>query len=268
MWHSRIACFVLSCCLIAPLHAAIVGKTVAYEANGTRLIGYLAYDDSLNEHRPGVLVVHEWWGLNDYAKSRARQLAELGYAALAIDMYGDGKQADHPDQAGAFAKEVTERWSDAKARFLAALDLLRRQPVTDPKRVAAIGYCFGGGIVLDMAREGADLKGVVSFHGTLANPPAKARPGVVKARVLVLTGAEDPFVPQEDVKNFKKEMEEARVDYRVIEYPGAKHSFTNPDADRLGQEFKLPLAYDAAADKASWQEMRDFFDRIFGKRKL
>lgn len=267
MWYLRIACLALIGCLAVPAHAAIVSRTVEYHANGTRLVGYLAYDDSVKGRRPGVLVVHEWWGLNDYVKSRARQLAELGYVAFAIDMYGDGKQADHPDQAGAFAKEVGEKWNDAKARFRAGLELLKRQPITDPTRVAAIGYCFGGGIVLNMAREGFDLKGVVSFHGTLASP-VKARPGIVKAQVLVLTGEADPFVPQEDVSNFKKEMENAGVDYRVIEYPGAKHAFTNPDADRFGQQFNLPLAYDAEADKASWDEMKGFFDKIFAKKKV
>jgi len=266
MQRFRIACFIVLCCLAAPLQAAIVAKTVVYQINGTRMVGYLAYDDHSKGRRPGVLIVHEWWGLNDYVKSRARDLAELGYTAFAIDMYGDGKQATHPDQAGEFAKQVNDHWEDAKQRFRAGLELLRHDPMVDPARVAAIGYCFGGGIVLNMAREGFDLKGVVSFHGTLASP-IKAREGEVKAQVLVLTGAEDPFVPQEDVDNFKKEMEAAKVNYRVISYPGAKHSFTNPGADQLGKEFDLPLAYNEAADKASWDEMKRFFDRIFGKKK-
>jgi dienelactone hydrolase len=250
--------------IIAPAHAAVVAKTIEYEANGTRLRGYLAYDDRFAGRRPGVLVVHEWWGLNDYVRGRARQLAELGYTALALDMYGEGREAAHPDQASALASEVNRRRTEAEARFRAGLELLKQQPTADPARVAAIGYCFGGGIVLDMAREGFDLQGVVSFHGTLASP-IKARPGAVKARILVLRGEDDPFVPQKDVEAFEKEMKEAKADYRIVAYPRARHAFTNPAADRLGREFNLPLAYDAAADKASWNEMERFFVQVFEK---
>lgn len=248
--------------LALPVHAAVVTEDVEYEAGGARMIGYLAYDDSVSGPRPGVLVVHEWWGLNDYARSRARQLAELGYTALAIDMYGDGRQADHPERAGALAQEVNGRWDDARARFAAALDLLRAHETTDDDRTAAIGYCFGGGMVLNMAREGVDLKGVVSFHGSLAGQ-SRAQPGEVSARILVLHGADDPFVPAAEVEGFKAEMAAAGVDYRFVAYPGAVHGFTNPDADRFGAAFGMPLAYDAEADQASWREMRGFFDRIF-----
>lgn len=250
--------------LALPLHAAVVTEEVEYEAGGARMVGYLAWDDSIRGPRPGVLVVHEWWGLNDYARSRARQLAELGYTALAVDMYGDGRQADHPEQAGALAGEVNERWDDARARFAAALDLLRAHETTDAARTAAIGYCFGGGMVLNMAREGFDLNGVVSFHGSLgAHTPAA--PGKVGAKVLVLHGAEDPFVPADEVAAFRREMDAAGVDYRFIAYPGAVHGFTNPEADRFGAEFGLPLAYDPEADRASWTEMQAFFDRLFAR---
>jgi dienelactone hydrolase len=244
--------------------AAVKGEAVEYRAGDTVLKGYLAYDNSINGRRPGVLVVHEWWGLNDYARKRARMLAKLGYTALAVDMYGNGKQAKHPDDAGKFAGEVRKNFPVAKARFDAAYALLSKQKTVDPERIAAIGYCFGGGVVLEMARAGADLDGVVSFHGSLgtSNP---AQSGKVKAKVLVLNGADDPFTTEQQIDQFKKEMEDAGVDYTFISYPGAKHSFTNPDADKFGKEFNMPLAYNAQADKASWQEMQAFFKRIFKK---
>ena len=242
--------------------AEIKGETIDYRSGETTLKGYLAVDDSLQGKHPGILVVHEWWGLNDYARKRARMLAELGYTALAIDMYGDGKTATHPDTAGKFAGELSKNLPLAKARFLAALELLKQQPTVDSERIAAIGYCFGGGVVLAMARAGIDLRGVASFHGSLAtNNPAQ--PGTVKTKVLVLTGADDPFAPPEQVAAFKKEMEAAGVTYRLVSYPGAKHSFTNPDADAFGKQFNLPLAYNAEADQKSWQAMQDFFREIF-----
>lgn len=263
MWPARFFfCLILTAVAAAPLQAAVVTEEVEYEVHGTRLLGYLAYDDAIAGERPGVLVVHEWWGLNDYARQRARQLAELGYTAFAIDMYGDGRHADHPDQAGALMAQVSERWDEARARFRAGLDVLQAQRTTDADRIAAIGYCFGGGVVLNMARSGLDIDGVVSFHGSLSSD-IEARPGQVKTRVLVLHGADDPFIPLDDVNAFKEEMAAAEVDYRFIAYPGAVHGFTNPDADGLGERFGLPLAYDAAADQASWKEMRAFFDRIF-----
>lgn len=238
--------------------AGVVTREVDYQSGGVTLKGYLAYDDAVKGARPGVLVVHEWWGMNDYARKRARMLAELGYTALALDMYGDGRQAHHPDDAGQFSSEIMKNQDLARARFNAALDLLRREKTVDPGRVAAIGYCFGGAVVLQMARYGSDLKGVVSFHGSL-NPISPAEPGAIKAKILVLTGADDPFVPAEQVEQFKKEMDAAKADYKVIAYPGARHSFTNPDADEFGKKFNMPLAYDKAADEASWKEMQDFF---------
>ncbi|MBI5657023.1 MAG: dienelactone hydrolase family protein [Geobacter sp.] len=246
----------------APAKPQIEGKTVEYRAGDTLLKGYLATDTALKGKRPGVLVVHEWWGLNDYARNRARMLAELGYVALAVDMFGDGKQAMHPDEAGAFAGAVMKHFETGKARFNAALELLRQQPDVDPTRIAAIGYCFGGGVVLNMARQGADLKGVASFHGSLA-AVQPAEKGAVKAKILVLTGADDTMVPPGQVAAFNAEMQAAGADFQVISYPGAKHSFTNPDADRIAKEFKLPIAYNAAADKASWEELQKFFSEIF-----
>ena len=245
--------------------AAVKGEEVQYKAGNTVLKGYLAYDDAVKGKRPGVLVVHEWWGHNEYARERARMLAALGYTALALDMYGDGHQAHHPDEAGKFSGEVRKNLVLAKQRFDAAQRLLKKNPTVDGKNIAAIGYCFGGAIVLEMARQGENLKGVVSFHGSLnTDQPAKA--GKVKARLLVLTGEADPFVPAEQVEAFKKEMEAAKTPYRVIAYPGAKHSFTSKEADQYGQKFNLPLAYNAEADQKSWAEMQAFFKEIFAKK--
>lgn len=244
---------------ITSASAKVIGKTVEYTANGTIMKGYLAYNDKIEGKHPGVLVVHEWWGLNDYARKRAHMLAELGYTALALDMYGEGKQAAHPDDAGKFATEVMKNFDMGKARFLAGEDFLKKQPTVDPAQIAAIGYCFGGGVVLNMARQGADLKGVVSFHGNLmAVKPAE--PGTVKAKVLVLHGGDDKFTTPEQIESFKKEMATAGADYRFIVYPGAMHSFTNPDATAYGKKFKIPLAYNKKADKESWAEMKKFLE--------
>jgi dienelactone hydrolase len=233
-------------------HAAVQGKEVSYSANGTTLKGYVAYDDAVKGKRPGVLVVHEWWGHNEYARKRARMLAEQGYTALAVDMYGDGKQAHHPDDAGKFSSEVSKNAVLAKARFDAAYSLISKEATVDANNIAAIGYCFGGSVVLNMARIGEPLKAVESFHGGLGtDTPAEA--GKVKARVASFTGEDDQWIPATQVAAFRQEMEKAGVTYKVVTYPGAKHSFTNPDADKFGQEFKLPLAYNAAADKASWE---------------
>jgi dienelactone hydrolase len=244
--------------------AAVIAKDVAYSAQGVLLKGYLAYDDKVLDKRPGILVVHEWWGLNDYARKRARMLAARGYTALAVDMYGDGKQAMHPDDAGKFSGAIMKNFDVGKARFLAAEEFLKSQPTVDPTRIGAIGYCFGGGVVLNMARQGADLAAVVSFHGSLrAIKPAE--PGTVKAKIRVYTGGSDTFVPPAAVEAFEKEMTNAKADYRVTVYPGALHSFTNPDSTRVGKKFNLPLAYNEKADKASWKDMQGFFDTVFTK---
>ncbi len=245
--------------------AAVKGEEVEYKAGDTVLKGYLAYDDALKGKRPGVIVVHEWWGHNEYARNRARMLAERGYTALALDMYGDGHQAHHPDEAGKLSGEVRKNLTLAKQRFDAAQRVLKKHPTVNGRKIAAIGYCSGGSTVIEMARAGRNLKGVVSFHGNLTTEhPAKA--GKVKARVLVLTGADDPFVPAAQVEAFKKEMDAAKANYRVVAYPGAKHSFTNPDADQYGRKFNIPLAYNAEADQKSWTEMQAFFKEIFAKQ--
>jgi dienelactone hydrolase len=246
----------------APLMAEVVSRDLAYRAGDTEMRGMIAWDDSVEGRRPGVLVVHEWWGHNDYARERAGMLAELGYTAMAVDMYGDGKTADHPDDAGRFAGAVSGDLALAKARFDAALNILRGHPTVRPDDVAAIGYCFGGGIVLNMARMGSDVDGVVSYHGSLGTSrPASA--GDIQARILVFNGADDSFVTAEQIAAFKAEMDAAGADYTFINYPGVVHSFTNPDADAVGEKFGLPLAYDAGADRDSWTRTQAFFQEIF-----
>jgi dienelactone hydrolase len=242
--------------------AALKTESVTYMNNGTELKGYFAYDDSFKGKRPGVLVVHEWWGQNEYPRERARMLAKEGYIAFALDMYGEGKIAEHPDTAGQFAGEVKKNMDVAEARFRVALQKLKEHPLTDDAHIAAIGYCFGGGMVLEMARRGVDLDGVASFHGSLgtSNP---AKPGDIKAKIRVYNGAEDPFVKPEAIASFKQEMDAAGADYKFVNYPGAKHSFTNPGADENGKKFNLPLAYNKEADKKSWEDMLKFFDQIF-----
>ena len=256
------AVFLLLSLYALPTLAEIKGKEVIYSAGDTTLKGYLAVDTAKSGQRPAVLIVHEWWGHNDYARKRAQMLAKLGYTALAVDMYGDGKQASHPKDAKKFSGEVFSNMPAAKARFLAAIDLLKSQPSVDGDKIAAIGYCFGGGVVLAMARMGVDLDGVASFHGSLGTP-APAKKGAVKGKVLVLNGAADPFVKPESIDAFKKEMAAANVDYKLISYPDAKHSFTNPEADSFGQKFKLPLQYNKKADQQSWAELQTFFKDIF-----
>ena len=251
----------VSLAMLVVVGAAAAGEEVSYSADGTTLKGYIARPAKADGKRPGVLVVHEWWGNNDYPRKRADMLAQLGYVALALDMYGDGKVASHPKDAGAFAGEVRKHMDVAEKRFRAALALLASQRDVDTGRIAAVGYCFGGGMVLEMARRGLPLAGVVSFHGSLPTQ-TPARPGGVKAKVLVLNGADDPFVKPEQIEAFKKEMDAAGVDYRFINYPGAVHAFTNPDATENGKKFNMPLAYNADADRKSWEEMQRLFGAI------
>lgn len=262
--NRMLLCIGIFCLGLGVARAEIKGRELTYSANGVALKGYLAYDDAKKAKRPGVLVVHEWWGHNEYARKRARMLAGLGYVALAVDMYGEGKQAAHPSDAGKFASAVMQDMDTMKARFEAAMQLLKQQPQTDPKQIAAIGYCFGGGVVLNVARQGEDLKGVVSFHGSLGTS-TPAQPGKVKAKILVCHGAADEFTSAEQIAAFKSEMDSAKVDYQFIAYEGAKHSFTNPEADAYAEKFKMPLAYNEKADKQSWQDMQAFFKKIFAK---
>jgi len=245
-------------------HAKVVGEEVKYLIDGQEFTGYLAYDDAVQGARPGVLVVHEWWGHNPYARKRAEMLAALGYTALALDMYGTGKLADHPKDAKSFMMATISNIAVAEKRFDAAHDLLKNQTMVDENRIAAIGYCFGGGVVLHAARTGRDLRGVISYHGSL-QPKAKAEKGVVKAKVRAYNGAADPFIKPEHIDAFKAEMMAAGVDYRFVNYDGALHSFTNPQADEFAKRFKMPVGYNAAADAGSWIETRAFLQDIFAK---
>ncbi len=256
--------WLLSLFLLLPIaaQAAVVGKTVEYVADGVKMKGYMAYDDAIKGKRPGVLVVHEWWGLNDYAKKRANMLAEAGYMALAMDMYGDGKTVDHPKDAGELSGSVIKNPALSRARFDAARKFLDVQPLVKRGQIAALGYCFGGAVVLNMARAGEPLKGVASFHGMLmTDTPAK--PGAVKAKVRVFTGEADPMVPPAHIEAFKNEMTNAKADWQLVSYPGVKHSFTNPGADAFGEKFGLPLKYDAHADQSSWAHTLDFLKSVF-----
>ncbi|MEZ4747114.1 MAG: dienelactone hydrolase family protein [Calditrichia bacterium] len=247
-----------------PAETGLQGKPVDYTVDGMTMKGYLAYDADKTGKRPGILVVHEWWGATEYVRERADMLAKLGYTALAVDMYGEGKIADHPDDAMKFATEVMQNIPAGEQRFREAMKLLKSQATVDTSKIGAIGYCFGGGVVLHMARAGMPLDAVVSFHGSIAtqNP---AKEGDVKAAILVCNGADDPFVTAEQIDAFKAEMEAAGADFKFVNYPGALHSFTNPDADANGQKFEMPLAYNKAADEQSWQDMQDLFNRVFAE---
>ena len=240
---------------------SIKGEEVFYSTDSTQMKGYLAYDENLKGKRPGILVVHEWWGHNEYTRQRADMLAELGYTALAVDMYGDGKQAMHPDDAAKFSGMVMQNMDLAQARFDAALQLLKSQPTVDPEKIAAIGYCFGGSVVLTMADAGKDLDAVAAFHSGVQLPIMPNKD--LKARVLVCNGAADPFISPESVVAYKKALDSVKADYRYISYEGAQHAFTSKAADSLGEKFGLPLAYQEKADTASWSELQKLLNETF-----
>ncbi len=250
-----LAASVAALLLTSPAWAAVQSRVVDYVQDGVALQGYLAWDDAGKGMRPGVLVVHEWWGHNDHARRAADRLARAGYVAFALDMFGKGKLATHPESAQAFVAEATRDVDVARVRFQAARAQLEAHERVDAARIGAIGYCFGGAVVLSMAKAGADLRAVGTFHAALvAGKPTE--PGKVRAKLLVQTGAADPMVPAEAVAAFEKDMAAAGASCRVIRYPGAVHSFTNPDADGRGME---GLRYDAAADRKSWAELLRFF---------
>ncbi len=241
---------------------ALVQKEVSYEADGITMKGYLVYDSLKTGERPGILVVHEWWGHNEHSRNSANELAKLGYTAFALDMYGDGKLAEHPKDAKTFSSEVMRNFESAKTRFNAARSVLEADPHTDKSKIAAIGYCFGGGLVLNLARQSADLKAVVSFHGSL-NPIKMAEPGSVKSRILVLNGEDDLMVDAASLTAFKFEMDNAGANYLIVNYPNAKHAFTNPQATEKGKAYGLPLAYNKEAAEQSWKRMEQFFQEVF-----
>lgn len=238
--------------------AVIITKNIQYKQGNTILEGYLAYDDAIKVKRPGVLVVHDWTGLQSFTKKRTEQLAKLGYVAFAADIYGKGIRPQNQQESGTQATIYRQDRKLLRQRATAGLQVLQNYRLTDPKRIAAIGYCFGGGTVLELARSGANIQGVVSFHGNLDTPnPSDAKN--IKSKVLVLHGADDPFVPEEQLKGFENEMRQANVDWQLISYGGAVHSFTNPEAknDPKG------ALYNPIAEQRSWQAMRQFFAEIF-----
>jgi len=243
--------------------AAVKSEIVTYKVGDTTFKGYLAWDDALTGKRPGVVVFPEWWGLNDYARKRTEQLAGMGYVALAADMYGDGKTTDHPKEAGAMAGAVRANTKDWEARASAALQTLRANPLVDAKKVAAIGYCFGGSTALQLCYTGADLAAAVSFHGALVVPDEK-QTKAIKARLLICHGAIDTFIPEETAQKTRAALENGHVRYEMIYYGGAQHSFTNPDADKAGLQ---GLSYNAAADQRSWASMSALFREVFGLAK-
>ncbi len=236
-------------------------ENVTYIGGDTTMNSFIAYDESTSKKRPGILVLPEWWGVNDYTKSRAKQLAAMGYIAMAVDLYGFGKTADTPDSAQKLSAPFYKDPHLAKTRFDAALEKLKTYAQTDSRNIAAIGYCFGGGMVLNIAREGEDIKGVVSFHGSLLG--VSPRRDMLKAKILVCHGEADEFVKPAEVATFSRQMDSIGADYTLKTYAGATHAFTNPNATEIGQKFKMPIAYNAAADSASWKEMQVFFDKLF-----
>ncbi|HVL11747.1 MAG TPA: dienelactone hydrolase family protein [Gemmata sp.] len=240
--------------------AAVVTKVVEYEYDGAKLKGYLAYDDAVTGKRPGVLVVHEWWGLDDYARTRAKQLAEMGYVAFAADMYGEGKTVNHPDDARKMATTVRENLKSWRGRAEAGLKQLAGQPNVDPTKLAAIGYCFGGSTCLQLAYSGADLKAVATFHAALPTPTA-AEAKAVKPRIYVAHGADDAFIPEKAIADFKAALDAAKVKYTFESFPGVVHSFTVPGADA---HMIKGMKYDRAADEKSWKEMKALFKDTLG----
>jgi dienelactone hydrolase len=246
---------------VAAPQPAVKEETVSYTGDGVTMKGFVAYDSASTTKRPAVLIVHEWWGLNDYPKMRARELAKMGYVAFAMDMFGDGKTVDNPDAAGKISMPFYKNPQKAKARIDAALAALKGMSQTDTSKIAAIGYCFGGGMVLNAAKLGENVNGVVSFHGMLAGVPPKKE--LLKAKILVCHGAADQFVKQPEADQFKKQMDSIGADYTFKAYPDAGHAFTNPNSTNVGKQFNIPIAYNAAADTASWNDMKSFFDRIF-----
>jgi dienelactone hydrolase len=221
----------------------------------------VVYDEKKRGKRPGVIVVHEWWGAGNYERKRARQLAEMGYIALVADMYGNGKTAANPQEAMALVSSFDKNRQRSKEGLDGALKKLKEYSETDTANIAAIGYCFGGGVVLNAAKLGANFKGVVSFHGSLSGVPVKKE--LLKAKVLVCHGEADKFVSLKDVAAFKKGLDSIGADYTFKTYADATHAFTNPESTETGKKFNMPIEYNAAADSASWNDMKVFFGRIF-----
>ncbi|MFO1146822.1 MAG: dienelactone hydrolase family protein [Alsobacter sp.] len=245
--------------------AAVKEEAVTYQDGATSLKGFIVYDDAGGAKRPGIVMVPEWWGITKHAHDEARNFAQQGYTVFLADMYGDGKTADNPKDAGALAGELMKAPAAMQSRFNAAKAQLSQHPTVGGSRIGAVGYCLGGAVVLNMARVGSDLGAVAGFHASLGiNTPAP-QPGEVKAKILVLNGADDPFIKKEEYVAFEKDLDAAKADYKVIQYPGAVHSFTNPEATEIGKKFNLPLRYDEKADKESTAAALSLFDATLKK---
>jgi dienelactone hydrolase len=256
-----IASFLFTGTTMAQNTGSIKAESVTYTDGVSTLIGYVAYDTSNTKKRPAILIAPEWWGVTDYTRNRAKQLAALGYIAFVIDYYGNGTVATNPTDAVALATPYYKDPVLSKRRFDAALTQVKKYVVTDQSKVAAVGYCFGGSMIFNAAKMGEDVKGIADIHGGLVGvPPVK---GVLKAKVLACHGADDQFIKATEVAEFKNQMDSVGADYKFIDYPGATHAFSNPEATAIGKKFNMPIAYNEAADKGSFQAMADFFDRIF-----
>ncbi|MFV8781472.1 dienelactone hydrolase family protein [Microbulbifer sp. SA54] len=238
-------------------------EEIEYTVDGESFTGYLAYDESIEGKRPAILLVHEWWGLNDFTREEAERLAAEGYTAFALDMYGTNVGADNPTDAAALMNKTLETEGAPLKRFQAALDLINQHETVEPGEIAAQGYCFGGAVALTMARLGLPLKGVVSFHGALQTD-VKIKPGDVKAQLQVHTGGSDDMIPAADVANFVTEMQTAGVHFELFSYPGVKHGFTNPAATARGEKFGIPLAYNEEAANDAYESAQNFYRKIFG----
>ena len=239
----------------------LVREEITYSTDSVDMKGYIAYDAAHEGERPGILIIHEWWGHNDYVRQRADMLAELGYVALAVDMYGDGKVAEHPQDAGKFAGMVMQNLDAATERFDKAYEVLASHKMTRSQDISAIGYCFGGSVALTMANAGKDLDGVAAFHSgiELPIPPGED----LKARIIVMNGGADPMIGADAVAKFKTQLDSVNADYRYIEYPGVMHGFTNPEATELGKKFEIPLVYNKNADEESWSSLQAFLKEIY-----
>ncbi len=246
---------VFTLCFMASTNAGVVEKSVSLPNNlGAATV---FSNNSTKGSMPAVIVIHEWWGFNQYAKDRAKMLAEQGYTAIAVDMYGHGKVAEHPQDAQGFMQSAMAKPELMNARFDAAKEILKQQANVDANKIFAMGYCFGGSVVLNQARLGNDLAGVASFHGSL-QAYTEAKPGDIKARVFVAHGGADPMVPPEQAAGIIEEMVSLGVDIQFYNYPTAKHAFTNPAATEKGKQYNLPLAYDEHADIDSWAAFLKF----------
>ena len=239
----------------------LVGDEVVYKSDTTDMKGYIAYDKALSNKRPGILVVHEWWGHDEFAREKADELARMGYVAMAVDMYGSGKQAQHPKEAMKFSSSVMKNFDTAKQRFMAAMQTLKLNEMVNPDQISAIGFCFGGSVALSMANAGVKLDGVAVFHSGIGLPVMPN--DKLEAKILVQNGADDVMITDEQVETFKSQLDSLNADYEYIAYKGVKHSYTNKAADSIAKKYDLPLAYDEETAEVSWLKMENFFDEIY-----